>query len=188
MFYALVHFPDIDYSRINQIRKKYDPTYRIIDPHFTLMFPVPTSIGEKKLTRHLTAILKTIKPFPIHVAGFVKSWDHWLFLTLKEGNTEIIQLYDRIYSGILSSFKRSDIPFIPHIGLGLFTKQGTQYSFLDPKEVEIDKKRYGKALQEAESLGLEYKSHFNKVSLLKLNHNLTKIMLREDIGLNNEFT
>ena len=121
------------------------------------------------------------------MAGFVKSWDHWLFLTLKEGNAEIIQLYDQIYSGILSSNKRSDVPFIPHIGLGLFTKQDNQYSFLDPTEIEIDNKRYDKAHREAKSLGLEYNSHFNKVSLITLNHNLTKIVLRKDIVLNNVF-
>ena len=188
MFYILVHFPDIDYSKINLFRKKYDPTYRVIDPHITLMFPIPASVGEKNLTQHLTAVLKSVNPSSIHMAGFIKSWDHWLFLTLKEGNSEVIQLYDQIYSGILSSYKRSDIPFIPHIGLGLFTKKGADYSLLDPQEVELDQKRYDKALKEAESLDLDHKSVLDKVSLLKLNHDLSKVICRKEMYLNHLIT
>ena len=184
MFYVLVHFPDIDYSKINQLRRKHDPTYGVIDPHITLMFPVPASVGEGNLTQHLTTVLKSVKPFSIHMSGFVKSWDHWLFLTLKEGNSEIIQLYNQIYSGLLLSHKRSDIPFIPHLGLGLFTKKGTGYTLLDPKELEFDQKRYKKALKEAESLDLNYKSQVDKVSLLKLNHDLSEIIWQKEIYLN----
>lgn len=185
MFYVLVHFPDIDYSKINQLRRKHDPTYGVIDPHITLMFPVPASVGEENLTQHLTTVLKSVQPFSIHMSGFVKSWDHWLFLTLKEGNSEIIQLYNQIYSGLLLSHKRSDIPFIPHLGLGLFTKKGTDHSLLDPKEVELDQERYDKAHKEAESLDLNYQSQMDKVSLLKLNQDLSKIIWRKEIYLNN---
>jgi 2'-5' RNA ligase len=181
MFYGLVHFPDIDYSKINQLRNKYDPTCRIIDPHITIMFPLPASVGETDLIQHLTTVLKSVTSFSIHMAGFIKSWDHWLFLTLREGNSEVIQLYDQIYSGVLSSYKRSDIPFIPHIGLGLFTKKGADYSLLDPQKVELDQKRYNKALREAESLDLNYKSVLDKVSLLKLNHDLSKVIWRKEM-------
>jgi hypothetical protein len=183
MFYALVHFPEIDYSKINLLRKKYDPTYRIIDPHLTLMFPVSESIGEQNLSHHLSAIFNSVSPFSIHVSGFVKSWDHWLFLTIKEGNSEVIQLYNRIYSGILASYKRSDITFIPHIGLGLFTQSGADYSLLDPRKVEFDQDRYKKALIEAESLGIDYHCQLDKVCLLKLTHNLSEIVWRREISL-----
>ena len=188
MYHVLVHFPDIDFSKINQLRKMYDPTYRLIDPHITIMFPLPTSVSEPDLIQHLTIVLKTVTPFSIHMAGFIKSWDHWLFLTLKEGNSEVIQLYDQIYSGILSSYKRSHISFIPHIGLGLFTKKGADYSLLDPQKVALDQKRYHKARKEAEALDLNFTSVLDKVSLLMLNQELSQIIWRKELIINNEIT
>jgi len=40
MFYALVHFPAITTTQINQLRKEYDPQVNLIDPHITLVFPI----------------------------------------------------------------------------------------------------------------------------------------------------
>jgi len=183
MFYVLVHFPGIDNTDINRIRRRYDPTFRIIDPHITLMFPVLAGMGEEKLVRHLISVLGKWKSFPIHLKGFVKSWDHWLFMTLDQGKTEIEQLYHDIYTGILTEFKRPDIPFIPHLGLGLFVTKGANYELLDPKAVEFDQNRYETALEEAKKLNLDYRCVFNKVHLLKLNENLTRIMDRKTFKL-----
>jgi hypothetical protein len=44
MLYALVHYPTVDVGSINQLRKKYDPQIDLIEPHLTLVFPVPASI------------------------------------------------------------------------------------------------------------------------------------------------
>jgi hypothetical protein len=183
MLYGLVHFPDIDFTKINQLRQRYDPTYRIIDPHITVMFPVPDSVGEENLIRHLTSVVMVEEAFSIQMSGLVKSWDHWLFLTLKEGNSRVIQLYDRIYSDILKPYKRSDIPFIPHIGLGLFAKRGAGYSLLDPRQVEFDEKRFKKALREAERMELNYHSKMDKLTLLTLTDDLSKIVWRKDFYL-----
>ena len=188
MLYGLVHFPDIDCTKINQLRQRYDPTYRIIDPHITVMFPVPDSVGEKNLISHLGAVVKAEKAFSIHMSGFVKSWDHWLFLTLKEGKSRVVQLYNRIYSDFLEPYKRSDIPFIPHIGLGLFSKRGADYSLLDPRQVEFDEKRFEKALHEAENLGLDYHSKIEKLTLLKLPDDLSRIVWRKVFFMSNKMT
>ncbi len=183
MFYVLVHFPRIDYTDINRIRRRFDPTFRVIDPHITLMFPVPESIREDYLLQHLTPILNKLKPFPIHLKGFVKSWDHWLFLTLEQGNSEIEQLYHAIYTGILTECKRPDIPFIPHLGLGLFVKKGSKYNLLAPKSVEFDQNRYDVAFNEAGKLNLDYHCLFDQLHLLRLNSNLSKIVGRKEFRL-----
>lgn len=57
MIYALVHYPNIDAQRVNQLRMKYDPQFELIGPHITLMFPVPDSIDEDGLVSHLESIL-----------------------------------------------------------------------------------------------------------------------------------
>jgi len=33
MIYALVHYPAIDFRRIDQLRSKYDPQFHLIAPH-----------------------------------------------------------------------------------------------------------------------------------------------------------
>ena len=53
MIYALVHYPSVDARRIQLLRRKYDPQFDLIGPHLTLMFPVPESVGEGNLVRHL---------------------------------------------------------------------------------------------------------------------------------------
>jgi hypothetical protein len=35
-----------------------------------------------------------------------------------EGHSKIIKLHDRLYTGVIESEIRLDIPFIPHIGIG----------------------------------------------------------------------
>jgi len=122
MYYALVCYSEIEFQHINIIRKKYDPTFNIVDPHITILFPVPETVGQENLINHITTIVKNQRPFPIHIYGFEKSWDNWLFLCLKRGNDEIVSLYKELYKGILQKYQRSDIEFIPHISLGLFVK------------------------------------------------------------------
>jgi 2'-5' RNA ligase len=89
MYYGLVHFPKIDIKHIDLLRKKYDPTVDLIQPHITIMFPVPDEVGEAALVQHIERVLKPWKPIPIRTRGFHKSWDHWLFLTLEEGNPDV---------------------------------------------------------------------------------------------------
>lgn len=49
MYYAVVIYPDIDTSKIDSFKKKYDPYYPGIGAHITLLFPIPADeISEKK--------------------------------------------------------------------------------------------------------------------------------------------
>lgn len=176
MHYCLVNYPDIDTAKIDTFRAKYDPYYPGIGAHITLIFPIPVSeIGEKTLTKHVTSVLKHQKPFNLHLKGFKRSIDHWLFLTLLEGNGEIIRLHDELYQGPLKKYLREDLPFIPHIALGLFVK-GLGYSLENPQIVEFDETKYKRALDEAEKLNLDYKARFDKVSLVKIERDLKTIV------------
>jgi len=90
MYYVLVYYPKFDRKteeNIEAFRRKYDPFVDSWKPHITFIFPVPCSeVEEEKLAAHIETVLKNWKPFPIHIEGFRKSWDHWLFLLLKKGN------------------------------------------------------------------------------------------------------
>jgi len=170
MYYALVYNPKLDKrteENIQTFRRKYDSFVDYWKPRIPFIFPVPGSeIEETKLIGHIKSVLKKWKPFPIRIGGFEKSWDHWLFLLLKEGNQKAIALHDELYTGILSPYLRTDIKYIPHIGIGLFVRKDAGYNALNPKIVDFDAKLYSQALKEAESLKIDC---FDTVDRLVLN-------------------
>lgn len=90
------------------------------------MFPVPESIGEDNLVHHLQRVLSRWHPFLIHLNGFQKSWDLYLFLTVQEGNADMISLHREIYTDVLVEY-RHDNPFIPHLTLGRFAENEHEF-------------------------------------------------------------
>jgi len=58
MYYTLNHFPNIDKTKINTFRKKYDPCFNFIDAHIPLVFPISDSGVKKALINHIEDKLK----------------------------------------------------------------------------------------------------------------------------------
>ena len=168
MAYALVHYPSIDVRRIQLLRKKYDPQAELIGPHLTLMFPVPEAVGEDNLVRHLHGVLCSFRPFPIRLRGFQKSWDGYLFLLVQEGCAEMTALHGRIYTGPLAEYREEGVPFIPHLTLGAFGD---------------DEERYAAALEEAERLDLDYRSVLDRLHLVKVTDERTRILWSKEFSL-----
>ena len=175
MYYGLVYFPKKELISINKIRKKYDPTYSIIAPHLTILFPVPSSIGKLKIIKYISNVLENQPPIKIHFDDYKKSWDHWLLLTIKEGELDIKKLSTELYSGILSKYQRKDIEFIPHIGLGLCVKNYKEYALENPKKLIFDKDKYRCALLEAKSTIRNFKCTVDKLNLVEADNDFTKI-------------
>jgi hypothetical protein len=175
MYYVLLYYPRFDRKTgedIEAFRRKYDPFADSWKPHIPFIFPVPCNyIEERKFTEHVETVLKSWKPFPIHIGGFTKSWDHWIFLLLREGNEKAIALHDELYTRILSPYLRRDIGYIPHIGIGLFVRKDCGYNALDPKIVDFDAKLYSQALKEAKSLKID---SFDTVDRLVLTKEILK--------------
>lgn len=168
MIYALVHYPDIDTGRINQFRRKYDPQVVLIEPHITLMFPVPESIGEEKLVDHLASVLRGWQSFPVHLQGCQIASADYLFLLIQEGKSDTIRLHDEIYTGILADYWRKEIPFIPHLTLGVVDKNST-----DRNQV----------LLEAEALGTDYHCLLDRLHLVKVTDDRSKIVWNKEFLL-----
>jgi hypothetical protein len=175
MYYVLLYYPRFDRKTgedIEAFRRKYDRFADSWKPHIPFIFPVPCNdIEEEKFTEHVETVLKSWKPFPIHIGGFTKSWDHLLLLLLREGNEKAIALHDELYTGVLSPYLRRDIEYIPHIGIGLFARKNAGYTALDPKIVDFDAKLYSQALKEAESLKID---SFDTVDRLVLTKEILK--------------
>jgi len=154
---AVVYFPNINTDKINVFREKYDPQYRIIRPHITLVFPI-SGISEEQVIEHLNIITtKSIKPFQIEFKGLIRSFDDYLFLLVEKGNEEIIRVHNLLYSGALASQPRNDIRFIPHITLGAFQTTDGQFNTTV----------YEQAFAEAEELNTGITCNFDDVSLIK---------------------
>ena len=168
MIFAVVHYPNLDTQRINQFRRRYDPQVDLIEPHITLLFPVPESIGEKNLVDHLESVLRGWQAFPIHLRGLQRSSDDYLFLMIQEGKADIIGLHNEIYTGVLANFRKGELPYLPHVTLGVFGKDANEYS---------------EALAAANRLDLDYRSVLDKIHLLRINDDRTRILWSKEFSL-----
>lgn len=153
---AVVYFPNINLDKFNKFRQKYDPNWKIIKPHITIIFPLP-NIPKRLLLSHLNTITKGVKSFPINLNGLTKSFDNYLFLQVKVGNDEVVTLHDKLYSRILSPYFRSDIPYIPHITLGYFGKENNS----------LDSELYKQAYEEAQKISLNLLCKFDQITLIE---------------------
>lgn len=171
MYYALSFYPQLSTElseSIDAIRREYDPTSGFTKPHITVLFPVPGIVGEGQLISHIQNVLSDCSPFEIRLGGFHRSRDHWLFLTLKEGEAQVKELYQALYTGLVAKYRRDDIEFVPHLGLGLFMKQGSTYDWDNPRESDFDRERYEEALCQAKSLTLPSSISVEKLQLTKI--------------------
>jgi len=174
MYYGLVYYPQFDpelRELIDEIRQRHDPTVQWSKPHITVLFPVPESEGESQLISHIQSVLSDWSPFEIRLGGFHKSDDHWLFLTLTEGESQVKQLYRSLYTGILEKYRGDDTAmrkFVPHLGLGLFMKKRSIYDWDNPQEADFDRHAYEEALQQAKGLPLSSSYVMDKFHLMAI--------------------
>jgi len=129
MPYLVLAYPNIDgssYNWIQSLRQEYDDRYyNVVEPHFTIVFPV-FDIDEISLIDHIEKICGSVSSIQFTARSTVIVKDPLseytdVFLVPDEGNSQIIKLHDKIYTGILSESLRLDIPFIPHIGIAAST-------------------------------------------------------------------
>jgi len=167
MIYSLVHYPNIDTSRIDDFRRHYDPQVYLIRPHITLMFPVSESITEDKLVSHLQNVLREVQPFPIHLQGLHKSSDDYLFLLVGEGKEALVDLHTHIYADVLADHRHPELQYVPHLTLGVFAR------------IQMNPK----ALDEAKRLDLNYRCMLDKLHLVKINEQRTQIVSSREFSL-----
>jgi hypothetical protein len=125
MAFLVLAYPTLaqaDWAWIQALRKEHDQRdYAIVDPHFTLVFPV-FNLAVESLVTHVQRQVAQQLPIPVvlRCAIVVKdqlSDNAQVFLTPDEGFSALVKLHDALYTGILRSELRLDIPFLPHIGI-----------------------------------------------------------------------
>lgn len=173
--------PELPEEPIASFRREHDP-YAWMNPHMTLVFLVPGYMGRETLVGHVRDVASTVLPFSIRLNRLTRSFDQWLFLTLSDGFAEMVDLHDRLYTGVLAPFLRSDIEYIPHLGLGFFGRPNAEYDPLEPEQVPLDRPRYERALQEAYRLRLDYRCEVASIGVISLDTQLRGIT-RDEVGL-----
>ena len=121
----VVNYPTLvaeDLEKIQSVRRQHDLLYRdVVAPHFTLVFPV-FDFDEATFIQHVQRVTQAIAAFDFVIRCATLGDDAFsnythVFLVPDEGYSRIIKLHDRLYTGMLASELRLDIPFIPHIGI-----------------------------------------------------------------------
>lgn len=116
---SILIFPKFNnIEKIEELREKYDPLYNCIGPHITIVFPFESDIKKDELEVHVRQTLKDIKPFKLKLRYVTGSTENYLFLNTKEGNDRIIEMHDKLYTGILEEFLCRKITYVPHITVG----------------------------------------------------------------------
>jgi 2'-5' RNA ligase len=168
MIYALIHYPNIETERIDEFRRMYDPQVDLIKPHITLMFPVPEAIGEADLVNHLDRVLREHQAFPVQLVGLERSGDDYLYLLVREGKESVVDLHEHIYTGLLADYRRTDVTYIPHLTLGMFAARQNEFSG---------------ALEEATQLNLDYQCTLDRLHLVKIDFDLSRIVWNKEFCL-----
>ncbi|MEN6637537.1 MAG: 2'-5' RNA ligase family protein [Clostridiaceae bacterium] len=117
---AIVLFPKCNnIDAIQAIRERFDPLASYIAPHITIVFPFEGELSTAELREHLACVLEGVKKFNVRLNGITGDFrDGYLFLNVKQGNDNIIDLHDRLYSGILEGFLFRKVTYCPHMTVG----------------------------------------------------------------------
>ena len=147
---AIVIFPNFSNLQvIDEIREKYDPLYNFISPHLTLIFPFQSELTKNELVEHLENQLRGISPFELIARGVTGASDGYIFLDVKMGNDNMIELHDKLYEGILKSYHNKFIPYIPHITIARIK----------------DENIHRKIVKELSDFDVEFRTVIDKISI-----------------------
>ena len=126
MSLLVVSYPEItdhDADWIQALRKRH--TFQVLSvlaPHFTLVFPL-YDVAEDELLDHIQSITTGLSKirFVLRSSLLVKddsSDIYYVVLVPDEGFSGVVRLHDSLYTGMLTSRLRLDLPYIPHVTIG----------------------------------------------------------------------
>ena len=120
---AFPQLNDSDRLWIDTFRKDHDHLfYGIVEPHFSIVFPT-FGITINDFTREVKEKTHDVSAFEFVIRCAMMNHDQLseyshIFLSPDEGNSHIVKLHDRLYSGIIRKTLLLDIDFYSHIAIG----------------------------------------------------------------------
>ncbi len=125
---------------IEQIRDKYDPLAKLIQPHITLVFPFESEVSNDFLEDVIKKQLMYIKPFEVVLQGFSKQIDEnasYLFLDVIMGAMELQSIHNLLYNVNFATLNE-DYTYVPHITVGRFSEVSSlNNAYADVKNLNI---------------------------------------------------
>ena len=170
-----ISYPELatkDFDWIQSLRSTYCRSdYEIVDPHFTLLFAA-SEFSQDQLADHIRPIINETPSidFVLRCAIPVKTdadnrW--YLFLTPDEGFSRIVKLHDRLYTGMMKEHLRLDIPYIPHMTVGIFDEGRACKTAVD----RINSEEFAISGRiDAVDLVADEKNKINSLTRIKLGH------------------
>ena len=134
-----ISYPDIsekDRVFIEEFRQIHDAQLsEVVKAHFTFVFGVD-QITESDYMAHIQKTAEASSEIAFTCRYAMLGADHFsdkaiIFLVPDEGYSAISLLHDQLYTGVLKSFHRLDIPFIPHITIGTMSDREKAKSLCD---------------------------------------------------------
>ena len=121
---TIIILPEFDnIHEIEVIRKQYDPLYKKIAPHITVVFPFESGMSCDEVLQHVENSTKRCSHFTVRMGGYSGYDNEYLFLNVIQGNDEIIDLHQQLYSGILERYHEPQYTFLPHMTVGRLSNQ-----------------------------------------------------------------
>ncbi len=139
-------FSATDRAWISALRDRHRGA--VLDPelgaHITLVFPTDAS-DVSTATSHLATVAGSTAPVDLAFRATTPVFDPlsketYVYLVPDEGNSALIRLHDRLYSGPFADELRLDLPYTPHVSLGRFGEAKIAKALTDDlnaQEIEI---------------------------------------------------
>ncbi|MBI2009334.1 2'-5' RNA ligase family protein [Candidatus Saccharibacteria bacterium] len=190
MFYSIIHRPEADVSKVEEIDAKYDPYHGLVGAHVTLLFPVPAlEITEQAIKNQAKKVVVSTEPFHVQFNSHTTelSWDQWLFLNPSQGKKDFERLYLKLYEGELRKFLREDIPYSPHIAIGHFAIEEAAYDLKDPSALKLDEVSYLAALEDVRQADIQLDYTATQIELIGVDSNYKKSWTIEKFSLGKNY-
>ncbi len=124
-----------DATFVEAFRQRYDPRVREVAAHFTLAFGC-AAVPQRLYLRHVEAVCKDSQAFDFACRYAMLSAGHddenaYVFLVPDEGLAALSLLHDAVNRGVLTPHLRLDVPYVPHITIGVMTDRVVAKSLCD---------------------------------------------------------
>jgi hypothetical protein len=131
MSILVLAYPEIEaggFDLIQEFRSHHDQLYfKVVDPHFTLLFPVFDFSAEQVL-EEVKRVAKGSEKFSFSKLKAISHKDElselsYVFLVPEIGYGNIVNLHDALYGKILAAELKKEIPYIPHVSIASSQEQ-----------------------------------------------------------------
>jgi len=113
-----------DAAAIESIRREHDPQRDLVRAHFTLAFGCDAVPGAA-YAEHVQNVSRVMPPVSFACRYAMLNVESrtglaYVYLVPDEGYSGLSRLHDALYQGPLAEHLNLDIPFVPHVTLGVF--------------------------------------------------------------------